>query len=259
MRGKIESKVEEGGRKGGGKSHPCSFQAVKGPRQSFMFQESLYCTSHANPLSGSKINRMFLPDPFTVVEAQSGERGHEQIQKCKHGEAPSVAGGHEELRRHEGQRAADHGAKQGPRGDGRRGVFGEGVDVVVLDRVEGRELAEGEEGGADDGHEPVRVGLDRPGKAEQGQGDEDGADVGERETELGFGGVVVARGERVEDGVDPRDDEDDCRQEADSRAKVHQTDLGGGETVPTGTVDDFKVGVKAVVGAEQKRLVDGHD
>lgn len=100
--------------------------------------------------------------------------------------------------------------------------------------------------------------LDRPCEPEQGQGDEDGADVSKREAEFGFRHIVVAGRERVVDGVDSRDNQPDGKDKADAGSKIYKADLDGGEAISV-AVDGLKVGVEAVIGAEDASLVDGHD
>ena len=119
-------------------------------------------------------------------------------------------------------------------------------------------MAQAEEDGGEERDGPVDAVFDRPGEPEERNGDEDGTDVGEGEAVFGFWfGVVPAR-EGVVDGVDFRDDEPDCDEEAQAGTEVHEADLGGVEGVRRGAVDGLEVGVEAVGGAEEDGLVDCH-
>lgn len=135
--------------------------------------------------------------------------------------------------------------------------MGERINKIVLYCVEDGDLAKGEEGGAENGDKPVRAVFERPREPEQGRGNQDGADVSKRKAEFGFRDVVVAGCERIVDGVDSGNNQPDGEEKADAGSEIHEADLGSGEAVLL-TVDGLKVGVEAVNGAEDDRLVDGH-
>jgi len=76
--------------------------------------------------------------------------------------------------------------------DGARGVPRVRIDDVRLDALEADDDAGREDGGADVGHDPVRVGLRGPAVPEEPDGHERGARDHERDAELGFSYSVVA-------------------------------------------------------------------
>lgn len=199
------------------------------------------------------------PFPHALAKVEEEQRGRtqRQAQKGKHADAPAPPRGFEQLAGAKREYAADDAPEHRARGDGGGGVFLEGVDVVVLTRVEDGDLAQAEEDGRDEGDGEVHSVLDRPGEGEEGGGDEDGADVGERESVFRFGFYVVFPRELVVDGVDLGHEEPDGRQEAETGAQVHESDGGGVEAVEL-AVDGLEVGVERVRGAEEDGLVYGH-
>lgn len=100
--------------------------------------------------------------------------------------------------------------------------------------------------------------FNRPREPKERQGNEDGANVSKGESEFGFRGVVVASRERIEGGIDSGNNQPDGEEKADARSKIYEADLSGGEAIVV-AVDGLEVGVEAVIGAEDERLVDGHD
>lgn len=221
------------------------------PHAKYMIKKGVY-TIHF-----LQFDREPLPYPRAInIEEQRG-RAQRHAGEREHRDAPSITGVLEDGGREDGHDAADDGAKDGAGGDGRGGVFLEGIDVVVLHGVEDGDLAEAEEDGAQHGDGPVRAVLDRPREPEQRDGDEDGADVGQGEAVFGFAVVVVLAREVVVDGVDLGHEEPDADEEAEARAEVHEPDLGAREAV-AGAVDGFEVGVQAVRRSEEDGLPDGH-
>ena len=97
----------------------------------------------------------------------------------------------------------------------------------------------------------------RPSKPEQGKGYDDCTNVGQGKTKLGFCNTLVAFCEDVVDGVNPRDQEPNCDEEAYARTQVQKPNNCG--RIAISTAPDFlKIGIERISRTKESSLIGSH-